>query len=181
MRGVLPALFITGVFCMRKEPMMPGSKFHLGAGALVVGAILALPGAASAQQKQVTFTKDVSPIFQAKCQSCHEPGSIGPMSLVSYQDARPWARSIKNRVESRQMPPWHVDRSVGVLHFKNDMSLSDEQVATVVAWVDGGALEGSPADFHAKPITKTLYWQAEVDGLWARRHRSPFRLRPAPR
>ena len=113
---------------------MPGSKVHLGAGALVVGALLALPGAASAQQStHVTFSKDVAPIFQAKCQSCHEPGSIGPMSLVNYQDARPWARSIKNRVESRQMPPWHVDRSVGVQHFKNDMSLSDEQVATVAA------------------------------------------------
>jgi hypothetical protein len=84
---------------------------------------------------------------------------------VTYQDARPWARSIKARVEARQMPPWHIDRSVGVQHFKNDMSLSDEQVATVVAWVDGGALEGNPADFKAKPITKDLYWQAERDGL----------------
>ena len=63
------------------------------------------------------------------------------------------------------MPPWHIDRSVGVQKFKNDMALSDEQVATVVAWVDGGAIEGNPADFKAKPITKTLYWQAERDGL----------------
>src|SRR6478672_3021567 len=144
--------------------MMHGSKLHLG---IAVGAFLALPGAAFAQQapaKQVTFAKDVSPIFQAKCQSCHEPGSIAPMSLVTYQDARPWARSIKNRVESRQMPPWHIDRSVGVQTFKNDMSLTDEQVATVVAWVDGGALEGNPADFKRKPITKGLYWQAERDG-----------------
>ena len=144
---------------------MLGSKIQMGAGALVLGAVFALPGAAAAQQKQVTFSKDVSPILQAKCQSCHEPGSIGPMSLVSYQDARPWARSIKQRVESRQMPPWHIDRSVGVQKFKNDMALSDEQVATVVAWVDGGAIEGNPADFKAKPITKTLYWQAERDGL----------------
>ena len=143
---------------------MPGSKLHLGS-ALVVGALLTLPSAAAAQQgKQVTFNKDVSPIFQAKCQSCHEPGSIGPMSLVSYQDARPWARSIKQRVETRQMPPWHIDRSVGVTHFKNDMSLSDAQVATVVAWVDGGALEGSKADFKPKPVNKTLYWQGEADG-----------------
>ena len=97
---------------------MPGSKLHLG-GALVVGAVLALPGAASAQSnRQVTFNRDVSPILQAKCQSCHEPGSIGPMSLATYKDARPWARSIKNRVETRQMPPWHIDRSVGVQKFK---------------------------------------------------------------
>ena len=144
---------------------MLGSKIQMGAGALVLGAVFALPGTAAAQQKQVTFSKDVSPILQAKCQSCHEPGSIGPMSLVGYHDARPWARSIKQRVESRQMPPWHIDRSVGVQKFKNDMALTDEQVATVVAWVDGGAIEGNPADFKAKPITKTLYWQAERDGL----------------
>ena len=82
---------------------MPGTKLHLGASALVLGAIFALPGAASAQQKQVTFSKDVSPILQAKCQSCHEPGWIGPMSLVTYQDARPWARSIKARVEQQRV------------------------------------------------------------------------------
>ncbi|MEQ1727623.1 MAG: cytochrome c [Vicinamibacterales bacterium] len=145
--------------------MMYGSKLHLG---IAVGAFLALPGAAFAQQgKQVTFNKDVSPILQSKCQSCHEPGSIGPMSLVTYQDARPWARSIKQRVESRQMPPWHIDRSVGVQKFKNDMALTDEQVATVSAWVDGGALEGSPADFKAKPVATTLFWQAERDGYGA--------------
>ncbi len=144
---------------------MPGSTLHLGAGALVLGVALALPGAASAQQsKQITFSKDVAPILQAKCQSCHEPGSIGPMSLVTYQDARPWARSIKQRVQSRQMPPWHIDRSVGVQKFKNDMSLSDEQVATIVEWVDQGAVEGNPADFKKKPITEGLYWQAERDG-----------------
>jgi len=147
---------------------MFGSKFHLGAGVAMLGAVLAVPTTASAQQsKQVTFSKDVAPIFQTKCQSCHEPGSIGPMSLVTYQDARPWARSIKQRVESRQMPPWHIDRSVGITHFKNDMSLTDEQVATVVAWVDGGAVEGNPADFKAKPVSTALYWQAERDGYGA--------------
>jgi len=144
---------------------MFGSKLHLGAGILALGASFALPSAAAAQQaRQVTFSKDVAPIFQAKCQSCHEPGSIGPMSLVTYQDARPWARSIKQRVESRQMPPWHIDRSVGVKKFKNDMSLTDEQVATVVAWVDGGALEGNPADFKAKPVATDLFWMGERDG-----------------
>ncbi len=145
---------------------MFGSNLNLGAGALIIGASLVLPSTAAAQTsgRQMTFSKDVSPILQAKCQSCHEPGSIGPMSLVTYQDARPWARSIKQRVESRQMPPWHIDRSVGVTHFKNDMSLSDEQVATVVAWVDGGALEGNPADFKIKQPKTELYWQAEADG-----------------
>jgi len=146
---------------------MVGSNWRLR-GVLAAGAVLAIAAPALAQQtpsKQVTFNKDVSPIFQAKCQSCHEPGSIGPMSLVSYQDARPWARSIKNRVASRQMPPWHIDRSVGVQKFKNDMSLTDEQVATVVAWVDGGALEGNPADFKPKPVAQGMFWQAERDGF----------------
>ena len=62
------------------------------------------------------------------------------------------------------MPPWHIDRSVGVTHFKNDMSLTDEQVATIVAWVDSGAAEGNPADFKARPVAKDLYWQGERDG-----------------
>jgi hypothetical protein len=148
--------------------MMPGSKLHLGAGAAALGALLVLPGSALAQQtKQVTFSKDVSPILQSKCQSCHEPGSIAPMSLVTYQDARPWARSIKQRVQSRQMPPWHIDRSVGVQKFKNDMSLTDEQVDTIAAWVDQGAPEGSPSDFHAKPVASKMFWKAEVDGYGA--------------
>ena len=148
---------------------MRKTQRFLGSSALALGALMAIPAAAAAQgaSRQVTFNKDVSPILQAKCQNCHEPGSIGPMSLVTYQDARPWARSIKNRVSTRQMPPWHIDRSVGVQKFKNDISLTDEQVDTIVAWVDGGALEGNPADFKAKPVTKELYWQGERDGYGA--------------
>jgi hypothetical protein len=79
------------------------------------------------------------------------------------------------------MPPWHIDRSVGVQKFKNDMSLTDEQVATVVAWVDGGALEGNPADFKAKPVTKGLYWQAERDGYGPPTSSSAHRCRRCPR
>ena len=123
--------------------------------------VLSLAGSAAAAP---TFSKDVSPIFQSKCQSCHEPGSIAPMSLVTYQDVRPWARSIKQRVSTRQMPPWHIDRGTGVQQFKNDMSLTDEQVETVVAWVDGGALEGNPADFKLKPVATALFWAGERDG-----------------
>jgi hypothetical protein len=152
-----------------KEREMAGTKLPLGVGALVVGALLALPGAAMSAEpagdRSVTFSKDVAPIFQAKCQSCHEPGSIGPMSLITFQEARPWAKSIKARVSARQMPPWHIDRSVGVQKFKNDMSLSDEQVATIVSWVDQGAVQGNPADLPApKPVATSLYWQAERDG-----------------
>lgn len=134
--------------------------------ALTATALLALPSHAFAQKaaEPVTFSKHVAPIFQAKCQSCHEPGSIAPMSLANFKDARPWARSIKQRVASRQMPPWHIDRSVGVQRFKNDMSLTDAQVATIVNWVDQGAPEGTAADFTPKPIASGLYWQAERDG-----------------
>jgi len=134
-------------------------------GALAVGAVIALPGSASAAEKKVTFSKDVAPIFQSKCVNCHEPGSIAPMSLRTYEDARPWARSIKNRVSTRQMPPWHLNRSVGVQEFKNDMSLTDEQIDTIVAWVDQGAPQGDPKDMPAlKPVTDKLVWQGERDG-----------------
>ena len=144
---------------------MRGSTVRLGLAAIAATGFIALPGAAqAAAPAKPTFSKDVAPIFQAKCQSCHEPGSIAPMSLVTFKDSRPWARSIKSRVESRQMPPWHIDRSVGVTHFKNDMSLTDDQIATIVAWVDQGAPEGNPADFKPKPVAEGMYWQAERDG-----------------
>jgi hypothetical protein len=70
------------------------------------------------RQPQVTFTKDVAPILQRNCQQCHRPGSIAPMSLLTYQDARPWARSIKQKVVAREMPPWHIDRNIGITKFK---------------------------------------------------------------
>lgn len=140
----------------------------LPAGVLTLGAIVLGSGLAVAADapKQVTFSKDIAPIFQEKCQSCHQPNSIAPMSLISYREARPWARAIKERVASRQMPPWHIDRSVGVQKFKNDMSLSDEQLETVVRWVDGGALEGDPKDLPApKPLLGDNEWQAVKDGF----------------
>ena len=87
----------------------------------------------------VTFSKDVAPIFQRACQNCHRPGSIAPMSLLTYEDARPWARGIKQKVTSREMPPWFIDRHVGIRKFKDDPSLTEEEIATIAAWVDGGA------------------------------------------
>jgi hypothetical protein len=136
-------------------------------GALAFGAVLMCSGIAAAADapRQVTFSKDVAPIFQAKCQDCHQPNSIAPMSLITFQDTRPWARSIKERVSSRQMPPWHIDRSVGVQQFKNDMSLTDEQVETIVKWVDQGALQGDPKDLPApKPLATDNAWRGEKDG-----------------
>ena len=136
--------------------------------ALAVSACLSFAATAFASDTpaKATFSKDVAPIFQAKCQECHQPNSIAPMSLITYQDARPWARSIKDRVATRQMPPWHIDRSVGVQKFKNDMSLTDEQVETIVRWVDGGSLQGDPKDLPpAKPLVTDNEWQAVRDGF----------------
>ena len=112
-----------------------------GAAAMVSVAIAGLSGAAQTgpAAKPVTFAKDVAPILQAKCQDCHRVGSMAPMALMTYEDVRPWAKAIRERVSTRQMPPWHIDRNVGVQKFKNDMSLSDEQIETIVRWVDSGA------------------------------------------
>jgi len=109
----------------------------------------ALFGAEVTNSKQVTFTKDIAPIFQAKCQECHRAGSMAPMSLLTFEETRPWAKSIRERVIRRQMPPWHIDRTVGVQKFKNDMSLSDEQIDMIVSWVDSGAPQGNPKDMPA--------------------------------
>jgi hypothetical protein len=98
-----------------------------------------------------TFTKDIAPIFQAKCEACHRPGSIAPMSLVTFEDSRPWTRAIKARVESREMPPWHIDKTVGIQEFKNDRSLTDDELATIVKWIDTGSPKGNPADMP-KPV-----------------------------
>jgi len=103
----------------------------------------------SAQQPapgQVTFTKDVAPILQRSCQNCHRPGAVAPMSLLTYEDTRPWARSMKNRVSKREMPPWTLDKNVGIQEMKNDISLTDAEIATVVKWVDAGAPMGNAAD-----------------------------------
>jgi len=134
------------------------------AGLVGMGAVLALAAPAAAAETP-TFSKDVAPILQAKCQSCHQPNSIAPMSLMTYQEARPWARSIRERVSARQMPPWHIDKSVGIQSFKNDMSLSDAQIDTIVKWVEGGAPQGDPKDLPpAKPPVTTNEWQGVMNG-----------------
>jgi len=109
-------------------------------------AFLAFSGLVFAADAPVTFTKDIAPIFQEKCESCHRKDSMAPMSLVTYQEVRPWAKSIKERVALRQMPPWHLDKTVGIQEFKNDRSLSDAQIAKIVRWVDAGAPMGDLKD-----------------------------------
>ena len=90
-----------------------------------------------------TFTRDVAPIMFRRCASCHRPAQAAPMALVSYKDVRPWAQSIKKRVVAREMPPWHADPRFGT--FRNDPSLSKQEIATIAAWVDAGAQEGTDA------------------------------------
>lgn len=97
----------------------------------------------------VTFTKDVAPIFYRNCAACHRAGEIAPMSLLTYKEARPWAKSIREKVLSGAMPPWHADPSYG--DFKNDRRLSQKEIGTIVAWVDGGAKEGNPKDLPPAP------------------------------
>src|SRR3954471_7338908 len=128
------------------------SKFRicrfLAAGMLGTSACLML-AATSFAAEPVVFAKDVAPILQEKCQECHHSGSMAPMSLVTYEETRPWAKAIRERVVSRQMPPWHIDPTVGVQHFKNDMSLSSAQIETIVKWVDQGATQGDKKDMPA--------------------------------
>jgi len=112
-------------------------------------AIFGLTGTGQAQSttsNQVTFTKDIAPILQRACQNCHRAGSIGPMALLTYNDVRPWAKAIKQQVVQRNMPPWFIDRAVGIQKFKNDGSLTDQEIATISLWVDAGAPMGNPAD-----------------------------------
>src|SRR5258708_36286639 len=126
----------------------------IGLGMLAAGALLAADteGTTSRQAKPVTFAKDVAPILQERCQECHHAGSMAPMSLVTYEETRPWAKAIRQRVILRQMPPWHIDASVGVQKFKNDMSLTAEQIDTIVRWVDSGAPLGDPKDMPAPKV-----------------------------
>ena len=138
-----------------------GAKWRVGrfgaAAALTLVPVLALAADGS---RQPTFTKDVAPIFQDKCQGCHRPDGMAPMSLVTYEDARPWAKSIAARVGTRQMPPWHIDKTVGIQKFKNDRSLNDDQIDTILAWVAAGAPKGDPKDMPpAKVWPNEDVWQ----------------------
>ena len=136
----------------------------LKAAAFALFALLAIPGQALSQTRANApmFTKDVAPILQQKCQMCHQPNGMAPMALTTYAEVRPWAAAIKRRTEAREMPPWDIDRTVGIQEFKNDISLSDQQIETIVRWVDGGAPQGNPADMPALvQWPDASQWQAE--------------------
>ena len=114
----------------------------------------------AAEPPAPTFTRDVAPILQEKCQDCHRKGQMAPMSLVTYEEVRPYARGVRQKVVTRMMPPWHIDDTVGIQKFKNDMSLSRGQIDTIARWVDAGAPQGNPADMPpAKAWPRDDVWR----------------------
>lgn len=117
----------------------------------VVAVMVLAAGAATAgaAENTPTFTRDVAPILFENCVSCHRPNHLAPMALITYDDVRPWARAVKSKVEAREMPPWGA--APGLQKYKNDPSLSEADIATIAAWVDGGAPRGSEADLPPEP------------------------------
>jgi hypothetical protein len=123
----------------------------------------ATPTAQSGGTSAVTFTKDITPILQRSCQHCHHPDGVAPMSLVTYEEVRPWARAMKMRTgmgpRAGVMPPWFVEKDIGIQRFKDDPSLSDAETATIAKWADGGAPRGNPADAPpARDFAKADKW-----------------------
>lgn len=131
-------------------------------------ALLACPALVFAQasaggaQRTVTWAQDVAPIFQEKCQECHRPNSIAPMPLLTYEQARLFAPVIRYRVANRVMPPWHLNPNVGIQDYENNRGLSEEQRATIVAWVDQGAPEGDESKAPPpRPFNDELVWRLQ--------------------
>src|SRR5439155_3218445 len=135
--------------CIMTHPRQATSLAWL---TVVTLALVAFPAVLAGQTvptdaPKVTFTKDIAPILQRTCQNCHRPnGGLAPMPLTTFEEVRPWARAIKLRTAKREMPPWFIEKNVGIQKFKDDISLSDQEIATIGAWVDSGAPRGNPAD-----------------------------------
>jgi hypothetical protein len=112
-------------------------------------------GAPAAGGTDVTFSKDIAPILQRSCQQCHRPGGVAPMPLITYEQVRPWARAIKTRTglgpRAGVMPPWFVEKDLGIQKFKNDISPTEAELARIAEWVDSGAPQGDPAHLP-KPL-----------------------------
>jgi mono/diheme cytochrome c family protein len=155
--------------------MRLGTSFgrQLAGGLLAAAALAARFSNLHAQQPataDVTFTRDIAPMLQRSCQNCHRPNGVAPMSLVTYDDVRPWVRSIKLRTglgpRAGVMPPWYVEKNIGIQQFKNDPSLSEEEIAKVARWVDLGAPRGDPAAMPApKQWADDTVWQIGTPDL----------------
>ncbi|PYV13885.1 MAG: thiol-disulfide isomerase [Acidobacteria bacterium] len=122
----------------------------MGLLSLAIGAVVAAPFAGAAPAAKVTFTRDVAPILYNRCVECHRPGEAAPMSLLTYQDARPWARSIKEKVTERAMPPWLAAPEVSH-RFANERRLTAGEIETLAAWADSGAVKGDDRDLPPAP------------------------------
>ena len=133
--------------------------------AILVGPGLVTPADAQGEAADVTFTKDIAPILQRSCQQCHQPDSVAPMSLITYEDVRPWARAMKMRTGmgpvAGVMPPWYVEKNIGIQEFQMDPSLSSEEIAKIAMWADNGAPRGNPSDMPPPPRDlASLVWTA---------------------
>jgi len=118
-------------------------------------------GGATGNSKETTYCRDIAPIFYKNCVGCHRPGEIAPMSLISYKDVRPWAKSIREKVTTREMPPWHLDSHYG--KWENDRRLSQKELDAIVFWIDGGAKEGDPKDLPPSPKLASGWQIGEPD------------------
>src|SRR5437867_12441129 len=127
---------------------------------------------ASGAEAGPTFSKDVAPILYNNCTNCHRTGEIGPMSLLTYADARPWARSIATRVSNGTMPPWHADPAHG--EFLNDRRLSNAERDTILKWVASGAPEGNKADLPAAPKFADGWLMGQPDAIFAMQEEYPI-------
>ena len=129
--------------------MMKAMKATILLGVVCMLLLVSGPTVTTTSENNVTFTKDVAAIFYKNCTGCHRPGEIAPMSLLTYSEARPWAKSIREKVANREMPPWHADPKYG--EWRNDRRISQEAINTILAWVNNGAKEGDPKDLPPMP------------------------------
>lgn len=136
------------------------------------GLVVAASSVCAQSPAAPTFSKDVAPIFYRHCTGCHRAGEVGPMALVSFADARPWARSIAARVANRTMPPWHADPAHG--QFLNDRRLSDGDRDTIAKWVGAGAPEGNRADLPAPPAYADGWQMGQPDSIFAMQEDYPI-------
>ncbi len=155
--------FLVTIRSLRYAMTLGFTAFALCATATAADTLPAVPG-------EVTFSRDIAPILQRSCQNCHQPDSVAPMSLLTYQQVRPWAKSIKTRTMIRDkagvMPPYYLEKNIGIQHFKNDPSLSDLELAKIAKWADNGAPEGNPADLPAaKELGGNSHWTAGTPDL----------------
>lgn len=142
--------------------------------ALACAALMASADRSNNAGAAVTFSKQVAPLFQKRCEECHRSGGAAPMAFTTYEQTRPWAKSIKEKVASRQMPPFHASGPLG--RYRDDPRLTDAEIETIKAWVDAGAPKGDPKDLPA-PRTWSTGWQlGEPDVLLTVRKPYPLKV-----